>query len=82
MRVTTTATKQAAHPKPYRGSIRFYEAVIITMYGQTPGMTAGTGQLVKLNRINTIVIKFLRNMIAIIDRYSYHKRMRVVYECF
>lgn len=40
-------------------------AVIVTMDGQTGGMgTAGTGELVELERIDDIIIIFLREGVA------------------
>ncbi len=55
----------------------FHGPVIVTVDGETSGMPAGTGKLVKLEGINHIIINFLRNRIAIIDRYSYHKHERL-----
>jgi len=61
---------------------RFHSAVIVTVNGEASGMSAGTGEPVELEGIYNIIINFLRNRIAKIDRYSYHKHERWVYECF
>lgn len=47
-------------------------SLIVTMNGQTGRMTAGTGDLVKLDAINDRIIKGLRNMLAIMDKNGYH----------
>ena len=56
----------------------FHCPVIVTVNGKATGMTAGTGKHVKLEGIYHIIINFLRNRIAKIDRYSYHKHERWV----
>ena len=60
----------------------FHGSVIVTVNGKASGMTAGTGKPVELKGIYHIIINFLRNRIAKIDRYSYHKHMRWLYKCF
>lgn len=60
----------------------FHGPVIVTVNGETAGMSTGTGKSVELEGIYHIIINFLRNRIAKIDRYSYHKNVRWVYECF
>ena len=61
---------------------RFHSTVIVTVNGKATGMSARTGKPVELEGIYHIIINFLRNRIAKIDRYSYHKHERWVYECF
>ena len=61
---------------------RFHSTVIVTVNSEASGMPAGTGKLMELERIYHIIIKFLRKRIAKIDRYSYHKHVCWVYECF
>lgn len=56
----------------------FDGAVIVTVNRETSGMAAGTGESVELEGIYHIIINFLRNRIAKIDRYSYHKHKRWV----
>jgi hypothetical protein len=60
----------------------FHGPVIVTVNSEASRMSAGTGESVELERIDYIIINFLRNRIAKIDRYSYHKHKRWVYECF
>ena len=60
----------------------FHGSVIVTVNSETSRMPAGTGESVELEGIYHIIINFLRNRIAKIDRYSYHKHVCWVYECF
>ena len=60
----------------------FHGPVIVTVNGKATGMSAGTGKPVELEGIYHIIINFLRNRIAKIDRYSYHKHVCWVNECF
>ncbi len=66
-----TATLAALHTtnmQPYFRVTRFNATVIVAMYVKASTMTTGTGQLVELKIRNGIIIKFLRNRIAIIDK--------------
>jgi hypothetical protein len=77
----TAGAEKPADPKGNRTPLHLDRTVVITMDSQTAGVPTGTDKLMELERIDGIVIKFLRNRIATIDRYSYHKHMRLVYEC-
>ena len=77
----TAGAEEPADSKGNRTTLHLDRAVVVTVDSQTAGVPTGTGKLVKLKRNDGIVIKFLRNRIATIDRYSYHKHMRLVYEC-
>lgn len=70
--MTTAGAEKPADPKGNRTPLHLDRAVVITMDSQTAGVPTGTGKLMELERIDGIVIKFLRNRIVIIDRYSYH----------
>lgn len=45
----------------------FHGTVIVTMDGQTAGVSTGTDQLVELEVINGFIIKILRNRVTYID---------------
>lgn len=51
---------------------KFDTSLIVTMYGHTGRMAAGTGYLMKLNMIYDRIIKGLRNKVAILDKNGYH----------
>ena len=82
MCVSTLLADDTADMKPQVTVPEFHCPVIVTVNGKATGMTAGTGKPVELEGIYHIIINFLRNRIAKIDRYSYHKHERWVYECF
>ncbi len=73
-----TSAHRAPHPADadaYGRSAGFYGAVVVTMDGKTAGVLAGAGKSVKRKALDRTIIKFLRNSIAIINRYSYHKHV-------
>lgn len=76
MGVSAATADNSTNAKCYEQTVYFAGSVIITMDCQTTGMSAGTSKLVEVNGMNSIIIKILRNSIATIDRYSYHKHMR------
>ena len=82
MCVSALTADDTADMKPQVRVSEFHCPVIVTMNGKATGMTAGTGKPVEWEGIYHIIINFLRNRIAKIDRYSYHKHKRWVYECF
>lgn len=56
---------EPADPESESPGVQLYSPPVVTMDGETGRMSAGTGQLVKLNKINNRIIKGLRNLIAI-----------------
>lgn len=47
-------------------------AIVVTVYGQTSGVTAGACKLVQLDAVYNRIIKILRKSIAILDENRYH----------
>ena len=82
MGAPTFTADNSADMKLYIRIPGLHSAIIVPMNGQTTRVATGTGEPVELERINHIIIKVLRNRIAKIDRYSYHKHERWVYECY
>ena len=82
MGTSTLTADNPADTQTESGVAGFDGAAVVAMDGQTTGAPAGAGKLVKLERIDHVIINFLRNRIAKIDRQSYHKHVRWVYECF
>lgn len=60
MGFTTFGTFNPADDKPERTVSGFYFALIVTMYNKASGVTTGTCELMKLDVINTRIIKTLR----------------------
>lgn len=65
-------TADAADTQPGDSGRKLDASIIVAMYGHTGRMTAGTGQLMKLNTIYDRIIKGLRNKVAILDKNGYH----------
>lgn len=68
MGASTFATYDPADVQTQTRVSRFNRTVIVTMDGQTSGVSAGTDQPVELEVINGFIIKILRNRVAYIDR--------------
>ena len=72
MSLSAFGTADTADAQP-GGSIRKLDtSMIVTMYGHTGRMAAGTGHLMKLDTIYDRIIKGLRNKVAILDKNGYH----------
>lgn len=68
MSAPTFAAYDPADAQTQTGVGTFHGTVIVTMNGQTPGVSTGTDKLMELKVINGFIIKILRNRVAYIDR--------------
>ena len=68
MGTSAMAADNPADAKAEAGVAGFDCAAVVTVDGQTAGAPAGTGKPVELKRIDHVIINFLRNRIAKIDR--------------
>ena len=68
MGMSALAAEYPADAETDNGVPRFDRTFIVPMDGKAAGMTAGTDQLVELQGMNHIIVNFLRNRIAKIDR--------------
>lgn len=51
-----------------------YTADVVSVYDKTGRMTAETGDLVQLERINDGIVILLRNGIVVLDSNGYHNK--------
>ena len=65
-------TPDAADTQAECFSWKFDTSLIVTVYGHAGRMTAGTGNLMKLDMVYDRIIKGLRNKVAILDKNGYH----------
>ena len=72
MSMVTIGTDDPADAQGALSNRHFQGTGIIPVNRKATGMTAGTGQSVRLQTCNKIIIKSLRNRIVIFDKYGYH----------
>lgn len=68
MGVSALTAYDPADAKAQTGVSIFHRTVIVTMDGQTSGVSTGADQPVELEIKNGFIIKLLRNRVAYIDR--------------